>query len=209
MFCTKCGKQLEEGSRFCPYCGTAQGQKGSIPERHSVDGSGRSVQFASGNVGKEIENFLIKFMTADWANKIYFILAVIYSARMVVFLIPQMFLFPASIDWMKAVGLVSACLVYYGIAALIVRTAIYWLSSICTMELGADKKPKMYSVVLGGIMFFIKLSSFGMYRRISNPIMLGIYFGTRRYLPVAVFILVIVTVCGIIRLVKMQKHTTL
>ena len=24
MFCTKCGKQLEEGTAFCPNCGTAQ-----------------------------------------------------------------------------------------------------------------------------------------------------------------------------------------
>ena len=23
MFCTKCGKQLEEGTAFCPNCGTA------------------------------------------------------------------------------------------------------------------------------------------------------------------------------------------
>lgn len=24
MFCSKCGKQIEEGSRFCPYCGNVQ-----------------------------------------------------------------------------------------------------------------------------------------------------------------------------------------
>lgn len=25
MFCQNCGKQLEEGSRFCPYCGAKNG----------------------------------------------------------------------------------------------------------------------------------------------------------------------------------------
>lgn len=24
VYCSKCGKQIEEGSKFCPFCGTAQ-----------------------------------------------------------------------------------------------------------------------------------------------------------------------------------------
>lgn len=28
MFCFKCGKQIEDGSAFCPYCGAAQTESG-------------------------------------------------------------------------------------------------------------------------------------------------------------------------------------
>lgn len=27
MYCTKCGQQIQDGSRFCPYCGATQGGK--------------------------------------------------------------------------------------------------------------------------------------------------------------------------------------
>lgn len=34
MFCTNCGKQLEEGSKFCPGCGTPVAQGYQDPSGH-------------------------------------------------------------------------------------------------------------------------------------------------------------------------------
>lgn len=140
MFCTKCGKQIEDGSRFCPYCGMPQGKTGDLSEGQKIPNIHRmsnashvphtpsepNVQNTSKASARAIENFIIKFMAADWANKVYFILAVIFSVRIAVFLIPEIFVFPWTINWMSIRGIIAACLVYYGTAALIVDTAVYW-----------------------------------------------------------------------------------
>ena len=95
MFCTKCGKQIEDGSRFCPYCGMPQGKTGDLSEGQKIPNIHRmsnashvphtpsepNVQNTSKASARAIENFIIKFMAADWANKVYFILAVIFSVR--------------------------------------------------------------------------------------------------------------------------------
>ena len=32
MFCTNCGRTLNDGEKFCPYCGTAVAKPDSVPE---------------------------------------------------------------------------------------------------------------------------------------------------------------------------------
>lgn len=219
MFCTKCGKQIEDGSRFCPYCGMPQGKTGDlsegqkIPNIHRMSNASRvphtpsepNVQNTSKASARAIENFIIKFMAADWTNKVYFILAVIFSVRIAVFLIPEIFVFPWTSNWMSIRGIIAACLVYYGTAALIVDTVVYWFRSIHTMELSTGKKARIDSVLLGVWMILIKLLFSKMNRTYTGKIMVGIYVAARRYLPVAGFIIAIVIACGVIRIIKMQQ----
>lgn len=40
MFCINCGKQLEDGSRFCPYCGAKVPETGSSPQPSAPGGAG-------------------------------------------------------------------------------------------------------------------------------------------------------------------------
>lgn len=219
MFCTKCGKQIEDGSRFCPYCGMPQGKAGALSEGQKTSNIHRTstvapishtpgqsnVQKTSNASAKAIENFIIRFMAADWINRAYFILAVIFSVRIVVFLIPEIFIFPWTIEWMSIRGIIAGCLVYYGTAVLIADTAIYWFRSIRTMELYTGGKLRIDSVLLGVWMILIKLLFSKMNRIYRGKIMLGIYVAARSYLPVAACIIAIIIACGTIRIVKMQQ----
>lgn len=49
MFCSKCGKQIEDGSRFCPYCGNVQGQDAG--QSSHLGYSANKNMYNSGNQG--------------------------------------------------------------------------------------------------------------------------------------------------------------
>lgn len=160
---------------------------------------------SSGNTAKGIENFIVKFLAADWLNKAYFILTVIFSVRMVLFLIPEIFLFPWSIKWMSIGGILAACLVYYGTAAAIVDTAICWFRSIRTMELAVSRKPRTDSVWLGVWMILIRLFFSKMHTMYNGKIMFGIYLAARRYLSVTIFILAAIIASLLLMCLKENK----
>lgn len=64
MFCRACGKQIEEGARFCPYCGKAQvggpgaAVSGSPPPPRSTLGQRVRQLFPRHHLQDEITHFL-------------------------------------------------------------------------------------------------------------------------------------------------------
>lgn len=42
MFCSKCGKELEEGSQFCVFCGTRVSQNAELPENAESEGQAKA-----------------------------------------------------------------------------------------------------------------------------------------------------------------------
>ena len=79
MFCTNCGKQLEEGSKFCPGCGTpvAQGYQDpsghpSAEERPTVQEQQHAPDTLETVIGRNAAYYLREFEKADAGEKTKF-----------------------------------------------------------------------------------------------------------------------------------------
>ena len=55
MYCRKCGKQIDDGTAFCPFCGEPQGAGGSTQQAPYQ----QAVVYDSGSFGWAILGFLI------------------------------------------------------------------------------------------------------------------------------------------------------
>ena len=79
MFCTNCGKQLEEGSKFCPGCGTpvAQGYQDpsghpSAEERPAAQEQQHAPDTFETVIGRNAAYYLREFEKADAGEKTKF-----------------------------------------------------------------------------------------------------------------------------------------
>ena len=52
VFCSKCGKKLNEGARFCPRCGAPVGEQGGSGTSISQSGGGSSGTFSWDQAGQ-------------------------------------------------------------------------------------------------------------------------------------------------------------
>ena len=53
MFCKKCGKEIKEGVRFCPYCGAESGVSNEMKATESNKGCGSRKQTITGSTGND------------------------------------------------------------------------------------------------------------------------------------------------------------
>lgn len=56
MFCKNCGKELEEGMTFCPYCGTNQADEAAQPQENAAPDNGAAGQYTQPNAGNYYPN---------------------------------------------------------------------------------------------------------------------------------------------------------
>ena len=67
MFCSHCGKQIEDNSTFCPYCGATTGgenggqPQGAIPATYNNGQQYQAAEHAKGGNGMAIAGFVCSF----------------------------------------------------------------------------------------------------------------------------------------------------
>ena len=56
MYCRKCGKEINDGTAYCPYCGESQGAGAARPQQSPYQ---QAMVYDSGSFGWAILGFLI------------------------------------------------------------------------------------------------------------------------------------------------------
>lgn len=105
MYCRKCGKQIDDGTAFCPFCGEPQGAGGSTQQAPYQ----QAVVYDSGSFGWAILGFLIPIagliLWLAWIDvkpksaKMAGVGALVSVILSVVFTIATIAILMASADW--------------------------------------------------------------------------------------------------------------
>ena len=105
MYCRKCGKQIDDGTAFCPYCGESQGAGGSAQQAPYQ----QTMVYDSGSFGWAILGFLIPIagliLWLAWIDvkpksaKMAGVGALVSVILSVVFTIATIAIVMASADW--------------------------------------------------------------------------------------------------------------